>query len=464
MKKISFVLLMVLMFIVNGKLVSAEEVTSSNSSDVSTIMQSTEEAAEEKNANVTTQNEQVPDMLREQYESDYRKEVMTFEEYVEFIKTINRLDNSQFEIPEIGITPFSAGSERDRIVAEARKHLGKPYTQTNPARLGPNAFDCSGLAYYVFKTVTGRDIGNVTWTQEYAGSMINVSDAKPGDLIFWGTRGSTYHVAIYIGNSQYIHAPDFGKTVEISPIWWNDFPPSFAIRMDLKEEPPRKQTTIVEVNKTVMVNNEWKSIDSLPWGAKGYARVSTSTSFTGKVVSTTQENGGYAYSPELKGWIDKKGLVEVVRTNCQGTIKYGGYSIDQMPWYAGVPKLGDTTSHLNKSVTVTARNGAYYYVANLGWIDKKAFNVELQQAVDGTPNSNSTSSTKRTMTEMNTTASVIGNDKSIDSLPWGIKGYSYLGSLNSHAGKTVNITQEWGAYVYSPELKGWVDKKGLSIK
>lgn len=226
---------------------------------------------------------------------------------------------------------------------------------------------------------------------------------------------------------------------------------------------PKKQTSVTEVNKTVMVNNVWKSIDTIPWGMKGYVRNSVSTNYTGKVVTITQETADYSYSPELKGWIDKKGLVEMTRTNCQGYIKNAGYSIDQMPWYSGVVKLGTTGNHINEKVTVTAKSsGGYYYVANLGWIDFKAFNPELQKAVNSTPNTNVTTNTKRTIVEINTTALVIGNSKSIDSLPWGIKGYSRLGGLNDHAGKTISLTQEWGEYVYSPELKGWIDKKGLN--
>ncbi len=240
MKKTGLYVLLVLAFFTMGITVFAEGVDESSGTETSQTISSIEELERP-----TLESNETADsfdsesrILREQYESDYRKDVMSFDEYVKFITTMDSLDNSQFNTPEVGISPFSVGSERDRIVAEAKKHLGKPYTQTNPTRLGPNAFDCSGLAYYVFKTVTGRDIDNVTWKQEYKGTMINVSDAKPGDLIFWGERGKTYHVAIYIGNNQYIHAPDFGKTVEISPFWWKEFPPSFAIRMDLTDVPP----------------------------------------------------------------------------------------------------------------------------------------------------------------------------------------------------------------------------------
>ncbi|WP_242551345.1 C40 family peptidase [Enterococcus hulanensis] len=239
---------------------SAQQITSNSSSDKDTL---------------------TDDKIREFYKEDSRRNVMTFEQYRDFIKTMQRLDSSAYNNSSL-ITPFAAtGSERDQIIAEARKHLGKPYTRENPTRLGPNAFDCSGLVYYVFKQVTGKDIGNVTWTQEYAGTMISVSEAKPGDLIFWGTRGSTYHVAIYIGDNQYIHSPDYGQTVSISPIWWNDFAPSFAIRMNLKEAQPVQKFKTNDRVKIKKSATQWVGSSNLT--AYDYTRI--------LIVESYQSNG-----------------------------------------------------------------------------------------------------------------------------------------------------------------------------
>ena len=274
----------------------------------SNIIEESEEGTVNLNENDDSSSPETT-VLKEQYETDYRKDVMSFEDYVKFITTMNSLDSSQFNTPEVGVSPFGVGSERD-IVAEARKHLGKPYTQTNPTRLGPNAFDCSGLAYYVFKTVTGRDIGNVTWTQEYAGDMISVSQAKPGDLFFWGSRGSTYHVAIYIGNNQYIHSPTFGKTVEVSPIWWNDFAPSFAIRMDLKEEQPPQGPWIAD-GRYVTITQKGHNL----WGSFNWDKKDTTDNLFNKTYQAQghykHSNGSTYYSlydskGSWKGYLDSK--------------------------------------------------------------------------------------------------------------------------------------------------------------
>ncbi len=112
------------------------------------------------------------------------------------------------------------------IVAEAYKHIGKPYVW---GAKGPDSFDCSGFTRYVFLQVTGRDIGGWTVPQETAGTVIPVSQAQPGDLLFWGSSGSTYHVAIALGGGQYIHAPRPGQNVSVGSTAY--FTPSFAVKM-----------------------------------------------------------------------------------------------------------------------------------------------------------------------------------------------------------------------------------------
>ncbi len=131
-------------------------------------------------------------------------------------------------------------NERSAIVSEARKHLGKPYSQ-GAGRLGPNVFDCSGLVYYVFLTATGKQLGTVTWAQDRSGERISVNEALPGDLYFWGVQGNTSHVAIAIGNGDFIHSPQENEVVKITNVKY--FPPSFALRMDLKELPDSKFKT-----------------------------------------------------------------------------------------------------------------------------------------------------------------------------------------------------------------------------
>ncbi|WP_314068216.1 C40 family peptidase, partial [uncultured Vagococcus sp.] len=178
-------------------------------------------------------------------------------------------------------------NEREAIVAEAKRHLGKPYTQEAGKRRGPNAFDCSGLTYFVFNKVKGGDLGNNTVAQESAGTQIAVSQAKAGDLYFFGPRGNTSHVAIAIGDGYFIHAPTYGQVVKITHI--NDFPPSFAIRV-LKEENVPNYTTILSTT-SVLYGGTLKpgGIYDKPWGANGAKHLGNTSSMPGKVVTVTKE-------------------------------------------------------------------------------------------------------------------------------------------------------------------------------
>lgn len=121
-----------------------------------------------------------------------------------------------------------ASADAKKLIEEAYKHIGKEYTQ-GPGRQGPNMFDCSGLTQYVFKTALGIEIGSWTVPQETSGTQISVAEAQPGDLYFWGGNGGTTHVALAIGNGEYIHAPTYGQTVTVGNTEW--FTPSFAVRV-----------------------------------------------------------------------------------------------------------------------------------------------------------------------------------------------------------------------------------------
>lgn len=125
-------------------------------------------------------------------------------------------------------TPAPAPSQpaSSDVITTAKKYLGVPYVWGGST---PRGFDCSGFTSYVYREATGKYIGRVTTNQENAGTIIGVDQAQPGDLLFWGPRGGSYHVAIYLGNGQYIHAPHAGSSVEITNFKY--FRPDFALRV-----------------------------------------------------------------------------------------------------------------------------------------------------------------------------------------------------------------------------------------
>lgn len=86
---------------------------------------------------------------------------------------------------------------------------------------GPNKFDCSGLVYYVYKQF-GFDLQPGARNQwSLLDERISKEDLLPGDLLFFSKNGKAsriFHVGIYIGDGQFIHAANRSKGVIITDI------------------------------------------------------------------------------------------------------------------------------------------------------------------------------------------------------------------------------------------------------
>ena len=96
----------------------------------------------------------------------------------------------------------------DTIVAAARSQLGVPYVYGGST---PGVgLDCSALTQYCYAQA-GISIPRTSAAQRNAGTAVPVSQARVGDVL-WRSG----HVAIYIGNNQYIHAPRTGQNVKIA--------------------------------------------------------------------------------------------------------------------------------------------------------------------------------------------------------------------------------------------------------
>lgn len=115
--------------------------------------------------------------------------------------------------------PMAAGGD---VVSIAMQYLGVPYVWGGTS---PSGFDCSGLVQYVYAQV-GISLPRVASAQYGAGQDIGYSELAPGDLVFYGSPA--YHVAIYIGGGQIIHAPFEGEVVQIAPISGGGSSPYFA--------------------------------------------------------------------------------------------------------------------------------------------------------------------------------------------------------------------------------------------
>ncbi len=109
---------------------------------------------------------------------------------------------------------------RNSIVAAAKDALGVKYVYGGNSLT--SGVDCSGFVHQVFKKVgadviynlprTSNGMSKSTW-----GKKITYEEARPGDLMFYGSGGkkTVDHVAIYIGDGKIIHASSVDKKVVI---------------------------------------------------------------------------------------------------------------------------------------------------------------------------------------------------------------------------------------------------------
>ncbi|MEV6944613.1 NlpC/P60 family protein [Streptomyces sp. NPDC051172] len=108
----------------------------------------------------------------------------------------------------------SYATKAEKALAFARAQIGKPYVW---GATGPGSYDCSGLTQAAWKAA-GVSLPRTTYDQVNAGTTVSLTDAQPGDLIFFYDDIS--HVGVYIGNGMMIHAPKPGAYVREESIYY----------------------------------------------------------------------------------------------------------------------------------------------------------------------------------------------------------------------------------------------------
>ncbi|MBC1704772.1 SH3 domain-containing protein [Listeria welshimeri] len=169
-------------------------------------------------------------------------------------------------------TPFAikasaatnTNSTFDELYAEAKKHLGKPYTW---GARGPNTFDCSGYTQYVYKAVTGIKIADTSAAQYATADKVKNGDQKPGDLVYFTEPN---HVGIYIGNGQMINAQDNGVTIDnLNVSYWKQHFVGYGRIFNFSEKKGTKTAYAVS-DLNLRSSNNWDSsvAGEIPQGAK----------------------------------------------------------------------------------------------------------------------------------------------------------------------------------------------------
>ena len=100
------------------------------------------------------------------------------------------------------------------VILEGLKLVGVRY------KMGGNSIeaglDCSSFVQTVFKESIGAYLPRTAREQSQVGEQIDLSQLKPGDLVFFNTmRRAFSHVGIYLGDNHFLHAPRAGAAVRV---------------------------------------------------------------------------------------------------------------------------------------------------------------------------------------------------------------------------------------------------------
>ncbi len=102
---------------------------------------------------------------------------------------------------------------RAQIVTNAFNYLGMEYEYGGTGASG--TYDCSGFTAKVMADA-GISLPHSSSAQAECGTQIDVSELRPGDLVFYAnTEGTITHVAMYIGNGMLIHSFDYGYGIRV---------------------------------------------------------------------------------------------------------------------------------------------------------------------------------------------------------------------------------------------------------
>ncbi|MCI5873232.1 MAG: SH3 domain-containing C40 family peptidase [Clostridiales bacterium] len=106
---------------------------------------------------------------------------------------------------------------RVSLVQYATQFVGNPYVWGGTSLT--RGADCSGFVLSVYANF-GVSLPHSSRSQANCGTKISASEAKPGDLFFYGNGSGINHVAIYIGNGQVVHASSPRTGIKISGAYY----------------------------------------------------------------------------------------------------------------------------------------------------------------------------------------------------------------------------------------------------
>jgi cell wall-associated NlpC family hydrolase len=93
--------------------------------------------------------------------------------------------------------------------------IGYRFGGSNP----DTGLDCSGMVSYLYDKVTGARLPHNAAAIARMARPIDRSDLQPGDLLFFNTRHKPFsHVAIFVGNGRFVHAPSRNGKIRLDSL------------------------------------------------------------------------------------------------------------------------------------------------------------------------------------------------------------------------------------------------------
>lgn len=154
------------------------------------------------------------------------------------------------------------------VKAMAKNGDGKIYQW---GATGPKEFDCSGLVMYTLKKDFGINYPHFSGNQYSVSQHISRSEAKPGDLVFWGRNGGE-HVGVYAGHNQYYSAYGPNGTHGIGMMPLSSVvgygKPLFARVRGLKQKDDKHEEVKANTKLQKLIKNQvgkgfWKTISKI---------------------------------------------------------------------------------------------------------------------------------------------------------------------------------------------------------
>lgn len=119
----------------------------------------------------------------------------------------------------------SGGGNVAGMISFLKAQVGKSYVL---GASGPSSYDCSGLTRAAYKQL-GVSLPRVSQEQSMQGTPVSMDALQEGDMLYWGGRGSAYHVGVYVGGGKFIGAQNSSTGVVEKSLDYD--PPSGAVRL-----------------------------------------------------------------------------------------------------------------------------------------------------------------------------------------------------------------------------------------